>query len=271
MNELKYQIANFNIKKFLSSASDLLITIGLLFLPQAVLAIFSSLNLRSKSSLEKIITRHPSILLLPVFTFFTFSKLNESRVSFSKKFSWINIGVSAVGYVAWSVWGYYYLESYSVYLKLFPFTFLTLLIMTFTPFLLSSFLTVLFLHLDRLCSCCSCCLEPGEEISVYDPHTDQRLLLRDGQMVEPPEEDLEAGNSSPPSIAEVSKTDDIDMTVIQDINENQEQEDEDNEEDDHDTAVVTKEEIILDNEGVDTTEEKLAHNDVEVSHEHENV
>ena len=90
-------------------------------------------------------------------------------------------------------------------------------------------------------------------------------------MVEPPEEDLEAGNSSPPSIAEVSKTDDIDMTVIQEINENQEQEDEDNEEEDHDTAVGTKEEIQLDNEEVDTTEEKLAHNDVEVSHEHENV
>ena len=88
-------------------------------------------------------------------------------------------------------------------------------------------------------------------------------------MVEP-EEDLEAGNSSPPSIAEVSKTDDIDIT-IQEINENQEQEDEDNEEDDHEPGVGTKEEIILDNEGVDTTEEKLAHNDVEVSHEHENV
>ena len=84
-------------------------------------------------------------------------------------------------------------------------------------------------------------------------------------MVEPPEEDLEAGNSSPPSIAEVSKTDDIDMTV-QEINENQEQEDEDNEEDDHEPGVGTKEEILLDNEGVDTTKNKL-----EASHEHENV
>ena len=74
-------------------------------------------------------------------------------------------------------------------------------------------------------------------------------------MVEPPEEDLEAGNSSPPSIAEVSKTDDIDMTVIQEINENQEQEDEDNEEDDHEPGVGTKEEILLDNEGLDTEEE----------------
>ena len=90
-------------------------------------------------------------------------------------------------------------------------------------------------------------------------------------MVEPPEEDLEAGNSSPPSIAEVSKTDDIDMTVIQEINENQEQEDEDDEEDNHEPGVGTKEEILLDNEGVDTTEEKLVHNDVEVSHERENV
>ena len=172
------------------SPSDLALTFGLLFLPQAVLAIFSSLNLRSKSSLEKIITRHPSILLLPVFTFFTFSKLNvscsggESRVMFSKKFSWINIGVSAVGYVLWSVW---YLNRFG---WLFP------AIISGPAFVLSVPLTVLFLHLDRLCSCCSCCLEPGEEISVYDPHTDQRLLLRDGQMVEPPEEDLEAGHTS---------------------------------------------------------------------------
>ena len=78
-------------------------------------------------------------------------------------------------------------------------------------------------------------------------------------MVEPPEEDLEAGNSSPPSIAEVSKTDDIDMTDFQEINENQEQEDEDNEDDDHEPGVVTKEEILLDNEGVDTTEENSSY------------
>ena len=111
---------------------------------------------------------------------------------FSKKFSWINIGVSAVGYVAWSVWSYNNLDVRNV-----KYFFLNIHIpATLSPFLLSSFLTVLFLHLDRLCSCCSCCLEPGEEISVYDPHTDQRLLLRDGQMVEPPEEDLEAGNTS---------------------------------------------------------------------------
>ena len=89
-------------------------------------------------------------------------------------------------------------------------------------------------------------------------------------MVEPPEEDLEAGNFSPSSTAEVFKTDDIDMTV-QEINEKQEQEDEDDEEDDHEPRVGTKEEIILDHEGVDTTEEKLAHNYVEVLHGHENV
>ena len=99
-------------------------------------------------------------------------------------------------------------------------------------------------------------------------------------MVEPPEKDLEAGNSSPPSIAEVSKTDDIDMTVIQEINENQEQEDEDDEEDAHEPGVETKEEIILDKDGVDTQEVLLHDNEgvdtttknkLEVSHEHENV
>ena len=67
-------------------------------------------------------------------------------------------------------------------------------------------------------------------------------------MVEPPEEDLEAGNSSPPSIAEVFKTDDIDIT-IQEINENQEKGDEDN-----------ISELTHDDEGVET-KKKLTHDD----------
>ena len=90
--------SSFNDNQKDGTSSNFTLAIAILFLPQAVLAIFCSLNLRSKSFF-KIITRLPSILLLPVFTFFTFSKLDvscsggESRVRFSKKFSWINIGV----------------------------------------------------------------------------------------------------------------------------------------------------------------------------------
>ena len=65
-------------------------------------------------------------------------------------------------------------------------------------------------------ACCSkICV--AEEISVYDPDTDQRFILRAGKMIK---EDLEAGNtfsSSPPSTAHVPETDDIDMTDFEEM------------------------------------------------------
>ena len=55
--------------------------------------------------------------------------------------------------------------------------------------------TGLFLHLDRLYSCCPCTGVPGEEISVYDPTTDKRFIIKDGELVEPPEDDVETGDT----------------------------------------------------------------------------
>ena len=36
---------------------------------------------------------------------------------------------------------------------------------------------------------------PGEEISVYDPNMDKRFVIKDGEVVEPPEEDVEIGST----------------------------------------------------------------------------
>ena len=36
---------------------------------------------------------------------------------------------------------------------------------------------------------------PGEEISVYDPATDKRFIIKDGEIVEPPEYDVETGDT----------------------------------------------------------------------------
>ena len=87
-------------------------------------------------------------------------------------------------------------------------------------------------------------------------------------MVEPPEEDLEAGNtssSSPPSIAEVHKTDDIDMTDFQEMNDNLGQGDEDNLDElaHDDEGVETKDVLANDDERVETKEE--------LAHDHEGV
>ena len=152
----------------------------------------------SKSSL-KVITHRPSLLLLPTVTFFTFSKVqvgcsrSESRVKFSKKFTWINMAVSAVGFSCLLVWcSLQYLNHVNIFqLEHFIFVFIPLV-----SFLPSLILTILFLHLDRLCSCCSCTGVPGEEISVYDPNMVKRFVIKDGELVEPPEEDVETAPSS---------------------------------------------------------------------------
>ena len=116
----------------------------------------------------------------------------ESRVRFSKKFTWLNMAVSAFGYVCWLVWYYFRFEvggSETRSKKLF---YTGTIPSTLSPLLLSAILTLLLLHLDRLCCCCSCTGVPGEEISVYDPTTDKRMILENGELVEPPEDDVEA-------------------------------------------------------------------------------
>merc|ERR1712066_390188 len=183
-----------------------------LFLPQFLLTIFCTLNLRSKNSL-KIITRHPSLILLPIFTFFTFAKVkvgcsaDESRVRFSKRFSWSNIGVSLVGYVTWAVWFYYRFDFGRYAWSRHDFYALHLS-STIPPLVLSAILTALFLHLDRVC-CSECARVPGEQISVYDPVTDKRYIMDQdtGEIIPVPEEDEETGNNPSHYQAEVQETD----------------------------------------------------------------
>ena len=77
-----------------------------LFIPNMALALWSSVG-SSKSSLKMLI-HHPSIIILPMFTFFTFSKMStgccgkeDNRVRFSPVYTCINILISC-GY--WGLW-----------------------------------------------------------------------------------------------------------------------------------------------------------------------
>ena len=165
---------------------DLAIEILMLFVPQFLLSLFSTLNFRDKSSL-KILYRQPSLIILPTVTFFTFSRLNigccsdDSRVSFSKSFTYINITVTSVGYVCMVVW---WSGEVGIDLDIKS----GILQYTLPLFVMSILLTALFLHLDKLL-CCSC--DPREQLSVYDPDLDKRFVMLDGEVVEDPEDDLE--------------------------------------------------------------------------------
>ena len=182
------------------------VTILLLFVPQFLLSLFSTLNLRDKSSL-KILYRQPSLIILPTVTFFTFSKIkikicrpdcslrivpeskndkinhccDNSQVMFSKKITWVNMLVSSVGYASW-VFSCYFAFNGQVFQKQIK----TFSMFTFIPLAFSILLTALFLHLDKL-PCCN----PREQLSVYDPDLDKRFIMLDGEVVEDPEDDVE--------------------------------------------------------------------------------
>ena len=161
-----------------SSDLDLAVTIlrltSILFLPQLLLSLVTTLNFRDKSSL-KILYRHPSLFILPTVTFFTFSRLDigcccccseNNRVSFSKKFTWLNIAVSTIGYLVLEVWYYFSFPDI--------FWFILLII----PLLVVNIvITALF-----LCG-------PLEQLSVYDPDLDKRFIIVNGKVVEDLEDD----------------------------------------------------------------------------------
>ena len=99
-------------------------------------------------------------------------------MSFSKKFTWVNIAFSSVGYVVCGVWSHF---AYDTDLK-------ELIYISLPPLILSILLTALFLHTDKLCCCCC---NPREQLSVYDPDLDKRFIMVNGEVVEDTEADAE--------------------------------------------------------------------------------
>ena len=177
-------IANANAGRYHSEASlSHIVILLLLFAPQFLLSLFSTLNFRDKSCL-KILYRHPSLIVLHTVTFFTFSKTTLSQICFSKKFTWLNAGVSTLGFVSWLVWEYFSLSKEQFYKIVISFIFP----IAIPLFLFSILLTALFLHLDKLCCCCC---NPREQLSVSDPALDKRFVMVDGEVVEDPWEEYE--------------------------------------------------------------------------------
>ena len=144
-----------------------------LFIPQTLLAMFSTIGW-SKASL-KILPQHPSLILLPTFTFFTFAKVQtgcggpqDLRIRFSKKFTCYNMVLSTI-YMA----VIFFLYIPHIMSSGYSDTNITagaigascgiIIIFGIVP-------TTIFLLYDKLCCCCcSCCLQPSQEVVVFDP------------------------------------------------------------------------------------------------------
>ena len=153
-----------------------------LFLPQLLLAIWSSCG-ATKSSL-KMISQHPSIILLPVFTFFTFAKMDTSccgkrdvRVRFSYLYTCLNM-----------VWSFVYTLYIFIFLDIthFPRFDTTDFYFSVTIFLPSLIFNIIYLFYDSCCCCCyECCQLPTTQLSVYDPDNPHlEFVIRNGEVEE---------------------------------------------------------------------------------------
>ena len=134
------------------------------FLPQLLLGFFSTVDVRSKSSLMSMLTQ-PMLLLLPVFTMFTFSiiKFGSKKIAFSEKMTLVNMMVTLFGQVMFSL--YYialYGESYK-YVSLIS-------VLVWLP---GALFTSLFLYFEHIFGwCCDCWKYSGEkQKSVFDTQT----------------------------------------------------------------------------------------------------
>lgn len=162
---------------------------SILYLPQLLLALMTTLSLNSSSL--TILRNHPSLIVLSVFTFFTFAKQNnfcwaqpgDSRVMFCPHNTKINIGISTFSCII-----FFFVMSNTIiddphlvtdYHELFFWvcTYLSAL---------AVLLTLSFIYFDYICcNCCQCFLSAQQEIVVHDPeHPDTALRLEDGNIVE---------------------------------------------------------------------------------------
>ena len=169
-----------------------------LFLPQLFLALWSSVG-ATKTSLKTII-HHPSIIIVPMGTFFTFAKMNtfcgdrDVRIKFSPLYTWINTLLSSVydGIVITVLSGPEYNQVYIATehhhsAKL------------WTPFFVSGIVcTAILLYYDHMFPCCcDCWLQPPGQVSVYDPDNPElELVWRDGRAEEVSNESKEGDRKS---------------------------------------------------------------------------
>ena len=173
------------------------VTTGLLISTIYVLKLSYSLFCtigRRKNSARTIIDQ-PSLILLPIFTFFTFSKMNvgcggkkDVRLKLSKSFSLINFAISTL--ISLAVAGFYLItvSTHKLYknqtMDGIPFLLLHDLLSMFW-FLFSGLLTFLYLYCDpSFGCCCSCCVGGQQLIHVYDPENPgMEFVYKNGKVV----------------------------------------------------------------------------------------
>ena len=163
-------------------------TFTFVFLPQLLLSCSAVLNCSSKSSL-KIIVSQPSLLLLPVFTNFTFSRLScacfgrklDNKVKFSTRLTLLNMGLTTAGFVAcWLTVGDDSDEPLQALIAMDQHKIKLFTLLGFIS--LSNLPSLAFLCLLWTTGCYSC-LNPTTEISVHDPDQPESHIVLSAEIL----------------------------------------------------------------------------------------
>ena len=169
------------------------------FLPSFLLAIISTLDLTNKKSLSILIS-HPYLVLLPTFTYFSYSKLQcgDRRIALSAMLSILNMVLNALVPIAIII--IFPLattlninydspsngSSNSSYKSHFSSFFGQSI-----PFLWSISLSIMHLYLENILGW-SCCGYPGRVVKVFDPdHPHKTFMEKKGRVVEMADLDVE--------------------------------------------------------------------------------
>ena len=153
-------------------------------MPKLLLALVAVLDYSSRDSL-KILFTQPALILLPVFTPFTFSRISraDNRVKLSAPLTFINIGITFAGFVWFSV--YAALSGLNIII-------IIVLILVFVPTVCNTVRTLCFRGLSP---CYNNDILPCD-ISVFDPAQPGKhfLLNTAGNIVEKTDNDEEANS-----------------------------------------------------------------------------
>ena len=138
------------------------ITVLLLHIPNFIIAIITTV---AKDNI-KILYQHPSLVLLPCFTFFSFKKIglcNDARIKFSPLMTVINMIVSTICYG--SIIGLMHSMVDEDWDKTY---FLTICIPIFA---FGCVMTLMVMFMETCCCCCSSvtCCNIKDDVKIYDP------------------------------------------------------------------------------------------------------
>ena len=165
---------------------------------QLCFSLFLTIGWSKKSA--KTILKQPTLILLPIFTFFTFAKMSvccreeqNFRLKLSKRYTVINFVMKTLIIIPVAVIYFKVRNDYEVGSAGISWVILNEFPIQISIYFFGALLTFIFLFCTPSCGCCcSCCVSGQQVIHVYDPDLpDQEFIFRNGEVIRKDQDSIE--------------------------------------------------------------------------------